>query len=85
MDAVMQFLKEHKTALEQSYAAANARAAVQRRYWEAKNRHVLRDLRRLSPPSDADARWFALRDKLIAAREKCVEQPNDTDADPHRP
>jgi hypothetical protein len=85
MDAVMQFLKEHETALEQSYAAANARAAMQRRYWEAKNRHVLSDLRRLPPPSDADTRWFALRDKLIATREKCVEQPNDTDADPHRP
>jgi hypothetical protein len=74
MDAVMQFLKEHEAEIERSYAAANARAAAQRRYWEAKNRDVLaRDVRQVPPPPNADARWFALRDKLIAARKKLID------------
>jgi uncharacterized protein (DUF433 family) len=86
MDAVMQFLKEHEVEIERSYAAANARAAAQRHYWEAKNRDVLaRDFHQFPPPPNADARWFALRDKLIAARKKLTEQPNGTHADPHRP
>jgi uncharacterized protein (DUF433 family) len=86
MDEVMHFLKEHETEIERSYAVANARAAEQRRYWEEKNRHVLaRDLSQLPPPPDADARWFTLRDKLIAARKKLAVQPTGTDEDSHRP
>ena len=69
MDEVMQFLKAHEAEIERSYAAANARAAAQRRYWEARNRHVLtRDVSQLPLPSHADARWLALRDTLLAAR-----------------
>ena len=84
MDEVMQFLKAHEAEIEQAYAAANVRATAQRRAWEARNRHVLTsDVSQLPPPSHADARWLALRDTLIAAREKCVEQPNGTHADPH--
>ncbi len=57
MDEVMQFLKAHKTEIERSYAAANARAAAQRRYWEAWNRHVLtNDVSQFPLPSHADAR-----------------------------
>src|SRR5215467_15397930 len=41
MNEVRQFLKAHATDMERSYTAANARAAAQRRYWEARNRHVL--------------------------------------------
>jgi len=86
MDEVMQFLKAHEADIERSYAAANARAAAQRSYWEARNRHVLTtDVSQLPLPSRADARWLALRDTLQAARKKCVEQSNGTHADPHRP
>ena len=81
-----QFLKAHEAEIEQSYAAANARAAAQCRYWEDRNRHVLTsDVSQLPLPSHADARRLALRDALLAAREKCVEQPNGAHADPHRP
>src|SRR5882724_5486637 len=73
MDEVMQFLKEHEAEIERSYAAANARAAAQRRAWEAKNRYVLTgDVSQLPLPSPANARWLALRDMLIAAKQKCV-------------
>jgi len=86
MDEVMQFLKTHEAEIERAYAAANARAAAQRRYWEARNRRVLtHDVSQLPLPSHANARWLALRDRLLAARKKCVEQPNGTHADPHRP
>jgi hypothetical protein len=86
MDEVMQFLKAHEAEIEQSYAAANARAAAQWRYGEARNRHVLTsDVSQLPLPSYADARWLALHDALLAARKKCVGQPNGTHADPHRP
>jgi hypothetical protein len=86
MDTVMQFLKEHEAAIEQSYAAANVRAATQRHYWETKNRDVLaRDVSQLPPPPHADARWFALRDKFIAAKQKLIEQLDRVYADPHRP
>jgi hypothetical protein len=61
MDDAMHFLKEHETEIEQSYAAANARAAEQRRYWEEKNRQVLaRDLSQLPPLSFTkvlETRW----------------------------
>ena len=84
MEAVMLFLKEREVEIEQSYAAANARAAAQRRAWEAKNRHVLTsDVSQLPPPSPANARWLVLRDRLIAAKQKRVEQFNSTHADPH--
>jgi uncharacterized protein (DUF433 family) len=84
IDAVMQFMKAYEAEIEQSYATANARAAAQRGYWEAKNRDVLaRDFHHLPPPPNADARWFALREKLITARKKLVEQLNGTHADPH--
>jgi uncharacterized protein (DUF433 family) len=86
MDEVMQFLKAHEAEIERSYTAANARAAAQRRYWEARNRQVLTsDVSQLPLPSHADARWLALRDTLLAARKKCIEWPNGTHADPHRP
>ena len=86
MDEVMQFLQAHEAEIERSYAAANARAAAQRRYWEARNHHVLTsDMSQLPLPSHADARWLALRDTLLAARKKCIEPPNGTHADPHRP
>jgi hypothetical protein len=86
MDEVMQFLKAHEAEIERSYAAANARAAAQRRYWEARNRHVLTsDMSQLPLPSHADVRWLALRDALLAAREKCIEWPNGTHAAPHQP
>ena len=72
MDEVMQFLKAHETEIERAYAAANARAAAQRRYWEARNRHVLTsDVSQFPPPSHANAHWWALRDTLLAARKKC--------------
>jgi hypothetical protein len=84
MDKVMQFLKAHEAEIERSYAAA--RAAAQRRYWEARNRHVLTsDVSQLLLPSHADARWLALRDTLLAARKKCVGRSNGAHADPHRP
>src|SRR6266704_3395467 len=84
MDEVMQFLKAHEAEIERSYAAANARAAAQRRYWEARNRHVLTsDVGQLPLPSQADARWLDLRATFLAARKKCGEQPNSTHADPH--
>jgi uncharacterized protein (DUF433 family) len=84
MEEVMLFLKEHEAEIEQSYAAANARAAAQRRAWEAKNRHVLTsDVSQLPLPSPANARWLVLRDMLIAAKQKRVEQLNGTHADPH--
>ena len=86
MDEVMQFLKAHEAEIERSYIAANARAAAQRCYWEARNRHVLTsDVSQLPLPSHADACWLALRDRLLAARKTCVEQPNGTHADQHRP
>jgi hypothetical protein len=86
MDEVMQFLKAHGAEIERSYVAANARAAAQRRCWEARNRHVLTsDVSQLPLPSHADAHWLALRDTLLAARKKCVEQPNGTHAAPYRP
>jgi hypothetical protein len=86
MDEVMQFLKAHEAEIERSYAAANARAAAQRRYWEARNCHVLTsDMSQLPLPSHADVRWLALRDALLAAREKCIEWPNGTHAAPHQP
>jgi hypothetical protein len=86
MDGVMQFLKAHEAEIERSYAAANARASAQCRYWEDRNRHGLTsDVSQLPLPSHADARRLALRDALLAAREKCVEQPNGAHADPHRP
>lgn len=86
MDAVEQFLKAHEADIERAYAAANDRAAAQRDYWEARNRDVLaRDVRQLPPPPHAEARWFVLREKLMAARKRLVEQPNGTDAAPHRP
>jgi hypothetical protein len=86
MDEVRQFLKAHEVEIERSYAAANARAAAQRCYWEARNRHVLTsDVSQLPLPSHADAHWLALRDTLLAARKKCVEQPNGTHAAPYRP
>jgi uncharacterized protein (DUF433 family) len=84
MEEVMLFLKEHEAEIEQSYTAANARAAAQRRAWEAKNRHVLTsDVSQLPLPSPANARWLVLRDMLIAAKQKRVEQFNSTHADPH--
>jgi hypothetical protein len=83
MDEVMQFLKALEAEIERSYAAANARAAAQRRYWEARNRHVLtRDVSQLTLPSHVDTRWLALRDTWLAARGKCEEQPNGMHADP---
>jgi hypothetical protein len=86
MDEVMQFLKAYEAEIEPSYAAANARAAAQRRYWEARNRHVLTsDVSQLPLPSHADAHWLALRDTLLAAKKRCVEQLNGTHVDPHRP
>jgi hypothetical protein len=86
MDEVMQFLKAHEAEIERSYTAANARAAAQCRYWEARNRQVLTsDVSQLPLPSYADARWLALRDTLLAARKKYIEWPNGTHADPHRP
>jgi hypothetical protein len=86
MDEVMQFLKAHEAEIERSYAAANACAAAQRRYWEDRNRHGLTsDVSQLPLPSHADTRWLALRDALPAAREKYVEQPNGAHVDPHRP
>jgi uncharacterized protein (DUF433 family) len=86
MDEVMHFLTEHETAIEQAYAAANARAAAERHAWEAKNRAVLaRDLSQLPPPPDADGHWLALRKKLIAARKTLAESSHSTDADAHRP
>ena len=86
MDAVMHFLTKHETEIERSYAAANTRAAAQHHYWEEKNRHLLaRDLNQLPPPPDADARWFTLRDKLLAARKKLAEKPYGTDEAAHRP
>ena len=67
MNEVRQFLKAHATDMERSYTAANARAAAQRRYWEARNRHVLTsDGSQLPLPSHADAHWLALRDALGA-------------------
>jgi hypothetical protein len=84
MEEVMLFLKEHEAEIEQSYTAANARAAAQRRAWEAKNRYVLTsDVSQLPLPSPANARWLVLRDMLIAAKQKRVEQFNSTHADPH--
>ena len=86
IDEVMQFLKAHEAEIERSYIAANARAAAQRRYWEARNRHVLTsDVSQLPLPSHADACWLALRDRLLAARKTCVEQPNGTHVAPYRP
>jgi len=82
MDEVMQFLKAHEAEIERSYAAANARAAAQRRYWEARNRQVrTSNESQLPPPSHADARWLALHDRLLTARQKCAEQSNGTQAD----
>ena len=85
MDEVMQFLKAHEAEIERSYAAANARAAAQRYYWEARNRHVLiSDVSQLPLPSHAAAHWLALRSTLLAARGKCVQQPNGMHTEPLR-
>ena len=73
MDEVVQFLKAHEAEIERSYAAANARAAAQRYYWEARNRYVLTsDVSQLPLPPHADAPWLTLRDTLLAARGKYV-------------
>jgi uncharacterized protein (DUF433 family) len=86
MEAVMHFLKRHETALEQAYAAANARAAAERQYWEAKNCGVLTtDLSQLAPPPDGNGHWLALREKLAAARQQLAEPSPHADAAAHRP
>jgi hypothetical protein len=86
MDDVMHFLKIHETAIEQAYAAANARAAEERQYWEEKNRGVLtKNLSQLSPPPEVNGHWLALREKLVAASKKLSEPSHNADADAHRP
>jgi uncharacterized protein (DUF433 family) len=77
MDEVMRFLAEHSVAIEAAYAAANAAAEEQRRYWTERNRSLLeRDISQFPPPPGSDPRRVAAWEKLVAHKAAQARQQN---------